>query len=231
VPVLCIDLRAFGESTGIATAGWKEALDVQAAAKFLAAETGVQRVGVLAESLGGAAALNALAADGASGAGLLAGGVLCFSAFMDAKDAVSHISEAPPRGHPFRPAWSGFRRLLQAKSDGAYDRFDTLLADVARVYNLSGVEELYDQANPKWRTALMKQPTLLVHATDDPVVPVRHAHRMERYSEGQENIQVLLTAWGGHAQFEILDPTWYWEVCRRFFGAVNGVELENLARR
>ncbi len=231
IPVLAIDLRAFGESTGIATAGWKEALDVHAAAHYLAAETGVTRVAIMAESMGGAAALNALAHDGESGANLLSGGVLCFSAFMDTKDAVSYISHPPPRHHPFRQTYGGFRRLLMTKSDGAYDRFDDLLTDVARVYGLKDVEELYDLANPKWKVPLMKQPTLLIHSTDDPVVPVRHAHRMERYAEGRDNVQVLLTSWGGHTAFELLEPHWFWEVCRRFYGAANGVELENLARR
>ncbi|HLF16228.1 MAG TPA: hypothetical protein VI796_02210, partial [Candidatus Thermoplasmatota archaeon] len=79
IPVLAIDLRAFGESRGISTAGWKEAYDVHAAAKFLAKETGVKRVAVLAESLGGAAALNALAHDSRSGTNILTGGTLCFS--------------------------------------------------------------------------------------------------------------------------------------------------------
>jgi pimeloyl-ACP methyl ester carboxylesterase len=229
IPVLAIDLRAFGESTGVGTAGWKEALDVTGAANFLVQETGVTRVAVLAESLGGAAALNALARDAETRTDLLSGGVLCYSAFVDAKDAVGYISAEPPKGHPFASSFSGFRRLLRAKSMGAYDRFDELLEDVARVNGLSGLEELFDLANPKWKVPLIKQPTLLVHAANDPVVPVRHAHRMERYAVDKPNIQVLIVQWGEHTQFEPLDPHWYWEVTRRFFGNVNGVELENLA--
>ncbi|HEX2066317.1 MAG TPA: hypothetical protein VHI93_05835, partial [Candidatus Thermoplasmatota archaeon] len=96
IPVLAIDLRAFGESTGVGTAGWKEAYDVTGAAAFLAQQAGVSRVGVLAESLGGAAALNGLAHDAETRTNLLAGGVLCYSAFVDAKDAVSYISAEPP---------------------------------------------------------------------------------------------------------------------------------------
>ncbi|MES2155367.1 MAG: alpha/beta fold hydrolase [bacterium] len=229
VPVLAIDLRAFGESTGIATAGWKEALDVHGAAKFLMQETGVKRVAVLSESLGGAAALNALAHDSRSGANILTGGTVCFSAFVDARDAVRHISEKPPKGHPFRQAWGGFRRLLLMKSSGAYERYDEFLEDAARVNGLASVEELYDLANPKWKVPMIQQPTLLVHAMDDPIVPVRHARRMERYAEGKPNIQTLIVPWGGHTQFEVLDAWWYWEVTRKWFGAVNGMELENLA--
>jgi len=229
IPVLAIDLRAFGESTGIATAGWKEAMDVHGAARFLAQETGVTRVAVLSESLGGAAALNALALDSQSGANMLTGGVLCWSAFVDAKDAVNYISAKPPRGHPFASAWGGFRRLLRAKSMGAYERFDEYLDDVARVNGLKGADELFDLANPKWKVPLMRQPTLLVHGMDDPVVPVRHARRMERYAEGSPHIQVLVVPWGQHTLFEPMDPHWYWEVARRFFGAVNGMDLPNLA--
>lgn len=229
IPVLAIDLRAMGESDGISTAGWKEALDVHGAAKFLQEQTGVARVAVLAESLGGAAALNALARDGETKTDLITGGVLCFSAFVDAKDAVAYISEQPPKGHPFRAAWAGFRRLLKFKSRGGHERFDDYVADAARVNGLKDVQELYDLANPKWKVGMMRQPLLVVHAADDPMVPVRHARRMERYADGKDNVQVLVTSWGNHTGFEILDPHWFWEVARRFFGRVNGVALENLA--
>jgi pimeloyl-ACP methyl ester carboxylesterase len=229
IPVMAIDLRAFGESTGIATAGWKEAMDIHAAARYLAQETGVRRVAVMAESMGGAAALNALALDAQAGTDLITGGVVAWSAFVDARDAVAYISEKPAHGHPFAAAWGGFRRLLLAKSRGAYHRFDIYLDDVARVNGLKGADELYDLANPKWKVPLMKGPALLVHAIDDPVVPVRHARRMELYAEGRPHIQVLVMPWGSHTVFEVLDRKWYWEVLRRYYGAVNGVELPSLA--
>lgn len=229
IPVLAIDMRGFGESTGISTAGWKEAVDVVAAAKWLRNAAGVKRIAVLAESLGGAAALNALALDGESGEDMLAGGVLCFSAFMDARDAVAYISERPPDDHPFAVPWVGFRRLLGMKTMGGYERFDDYLDDAARVHGLSGWEELADLANPKWKIPLMRQPTLLVHAADDPVIPLRHARRMERYAADNRRVQVLTVPWGTHTGFEPMDPWWYWEVLRRFFGAVNNVELANMS--
>jgi pimeloyl-ACP methyl ester carboxylesterase len=231
IPVLAIDLRAFGESTGIATAGWKEAYDVHAAAKFLMAETGVKRVAILCESLGGAAALNAMALDSQSGANILSGGAVCFSAFVDARDAVRYISAKPLKGDPFRSAWLGFRRLLLLKSSGGYARYDEYLEDAARVNGLKDVEELFDLANPKWKVPMIKQPVLLVHGADDPIIPVRHARRMERYAEGSPNIQTIVLPWGDHNQFEVLDPWWFWEAVRRWFGGVNGMELENLAGR
>lgn len=230
IPVLAMDLRAFGESKGIATAGWKEAYDIEAAARTLIKETGVERVAVLCESLGGAATLNALALDAQSASPILTGGALCFSAFVDAKDAVDHISQRPARDDPFRPAWDGFRKLLRIKSGGAYDRFDDFLADVARVYGLGSLDEMLQLANPKWKVNLIHAPVLLVHATDDPVVPVRHARRMERYAAERPNVEVMVVGWGQHTQFEQLDPLWFWEVAGRFFGAANGVELENLSR-
>lgn len=230
VPVLIIDLRAFGESAGIATAGWKEAFDVHGAAKTLMAQCGVQRVAVMAESMGGAAALNALAHDSQSHANILGGGVLVWSAFVDAKDAVTYITTKPPKGHPFTPAWDGFRKLLSIKSGGNYERFDDFLEDAAAVNGLKGLDELLELANPKWKVPMMGAPTLLVHSVDDPVVPVRHARRMERYAQGHPHVQVMVTRWGGHTGFEPLDPWWFWEVASHFFGTVNKVELPNLAK-
>lgn len=229
IPVICIDQRAFGESTGIATAGWKEGLDVHGAAKVLQERTGAKRIGVLAESMGGAAALNALAHDSRTGSNLLTGGVLTYSAFVDARDAVEYITAEPPRDHPFYAAWASFRRLLMFRSMGGYASFEEYLTDAARVNGLEDLDELLDLANPKWKVAMMHQPTLMVHAIDDPVVPVRHARRMERYAREHDHIQVIITTWGGHTGFESIDPWWFWEVTRRFFEEVNGIDLSNLA--
>lgn len=229
IPILVMDLRGFGESTGISTAGWREGADVLACAQELQRRAGLTRVAVLSESLGGAAALNALALDGASRTNVLAGGVVACSAFVDARDAVGYISEEPPAAHPFHLQWQAFRRLLRLKSMGGYERFDDYLDDAARVHGLTGWDELADLANPKWKVPLLHQPTLLIHATDDPVVPVRHARRVERYADANPLVQVLITEWGGHTGFEPMDPHWYWEVLRRFYGEVNGVDLPNLA--
>ncbi len=227
IPVLVIDLRAFGESNGIGTGGWKEALDIHGAARLLQRETGVHRIGVLAESMGGAGALNALAHDSQSGTELFAGGVLTWSAFIDTEDAVQYISEQPPQDHPFLWKWRGFRRMLMMRSMGGYERFDEYLADAARVNGLANIQELYELANPKWKVALMHQPVLCVHATDDPIVPVRHARRMERYARDHPHIQTLIVPFGGHTAFEYEDPWWFWEVARQFYGTVNGVKLPN----
>ncbi len=50
---------------------------------------------------------------------------------------------------------------------------------------------------------------------------------MERYGAEHPHIQTLIVPWGGHTGFEAMDPWWFWEVCRRFFGAANGMELAN----
>ncbi len=233
VPVIIIDQRAFGESKGIGTGGWKEAYDVEAAAKFLRDHANVKRVSVLAESLGGAAALNATALhmedDNVEPAQVLDGGVVCWSAFVDVLDAVHYISTKPPLGDPFMPQWQGFRRMLRYRSMGGYDSFLEYMDDAARVNGLAGFEELASRANPKIRVPHMDHPVLLVHATNDPVVPVRHARRMERYARDHPNIQVITTNWGAHTGFEAMDPWWYWEVLCRFYGTLNGVDLINPA--
>jgi pimeloyl-ACP methyl ester carboxylesterase len=231
VPVLAFDLRAFGESTGIATAGWKEAYDVRAAAEFMRHTCEVDGVGVLAESLGAAAVLNALNLEEERNDPLLTRGVLCYSAFVDAKDAVAHISTEPVKGDTFHVQDAGFRRLLKLKSDGGYERFDEYLADAARVNGLSGLDELLELATPKQHVGHIRHPVLLVHATNDPVVPVRHARRMERYADEVDHVQTLIVDWGEHTGFQPMDPWWFWEVTARFFSKVNGVRLPNLSGR
>ncbi len=227
IPVIVIDQRAFGESKGIATGGWKEAYDVLAAATYLRDHAGVEHVGVMAESLGGAAALNAAAIDAQEGTDLLGGGVLCLSAFVDIRDAVHYISIQPPRDHPFYYQWLMFRGLLRYRSMGGYRSFQEYMDDAARVNGLSGLDELAERANPKHSIARITVPTLLVHSTNDPIIPVRHARRVERYARDLENVEVLVTEWGGHTGFEEMDPWWSWEVLCRFFGWVNDRDLVN----
>jgi pimeloyl-ACP methyl ester carboxylesterase len=228
IPVMCIDLRAFGESTGIATAGWKEAYDVLAAVKYLAETSGVKKVGTIAESMGGAAALNAAAHDAASGSELMLGGVLAWSAFVDAKDAVEYISTKPPKNHPFNAKFKGFSRMLMSRSHGHYRTFKEFMEDSVVVNGLTSLDELWELANPKWKLGLIHAPVLEIHAVDDPIVPVRHARRMERYARDHPHIQVVVTNWGEHTGYEAMDPWWYWEVVSRFFGEVNGLALPNL---
>lgn len=224
VPVLAIDLRGFGESMGINTAGWKEALDVRAAAEYLRSRCGVRRVAVLAESLGGAATLNAAGQAGKEGDDLFDGGIITWSAFVDARDAVEYINTRPSPDHPFAASWGAFQHLLGMKTMGGYEQFTEYLDDAARTHGLSGLQELYDIARPKHRVRDITAPTLIVHAVDDPVIPVRHARRMERYAE-QDNVQVLVVPWGGHTSFEARDPRWYWKVATSWYGKANGASL------
>lgn len=227
IPVMVIDMRAFGESTGIATGGWKEALDIHAAAKELAARAGVKRVGVLAESLGGAAAINAAAHDAASGSELLHGGVLTYSAFVDTKDAVEYISAEPPKEHPFYIRWRGFGSLLSKRSSGHYHSFGAYMEDAAKVHGID-LEELYRLANPKWKVHMIHAPMLCIHAADDPVVPIRHLRRMSRYAMDVPNITTLTVPWGEHTGFEPMDSRWFWYVTRRFFETTNQTSLPNV---
>ncbi|MBN1937706.1 MAG: alpha/beta fold hydrolase [Anaerolineae bacterium] len=62
--VLLIDLRGHGYSAGrLLTYGYLEALDVRAAVDYLLARPGVEQVGAIGHSLGGAAAVRAAAGD------------------------------------------------------------------------------------------------------------------------------------------------------------------------
>lgn len=215
VPVVCLDLRAFGESKGIATAGWKERWDVIAAVDHLEEVAGCEKVLLVGESMGGAAVLNAMAQMGQDGDERLLGGVT-ISAFVDALDAVTHISSEPPKGDAFETYYQAFRGMLRRTTGGGYESFLEFMSDVARQEGLAP-KAFLKRASPKKHLHEITSPVLLLHASDDPIIPVRHARRIERYAATQPMLIPVITTWGEHAGFEAMDPVWFWSILDRFW--------------
>jgi dipeptidyl aminopeptidase/acylaminoacyl peptidase len=61
---------------------------------------------------------------------------------------------------------------------------------------------------------------LILHAEDDPIVPVEHARMLEEAVEGSDRVHVWIVPGGGHAAFDMLDRRWTYAVYRRFFEAL-----------
>lgn len=106
--VLLFDFRAQGGSGGeISTIGWRERLDVLAAAHYLAArpEVDPERIGVLGVSMGGAAAIGAAAEDPILKA------VVADSAYADFHEVIRRFGYFSIRGTPIHWTWGELYRL------------------------------------------------------------------------------------------------------------------------
>lgn len=148
--LLLLDLRGHGESEGsLISYGYREALDVQAGADYLAALPEVGRIGVIGTSLGGAAVARAAANDPRLSAVVIQ---TSYSSLTDAtNDAFEDLAILPQ--WPFAPLVVG-------------------LAERRVGIKISDVDSARDLA------AVAPRPVLIIHTQDDHLFPVHHAHKM-----------------------------------------------------
>jgi predicted alpha/beta-fold hydrolase len=221
--VAVIDLRSFGLTELLTpapnTAGWKEGEDVLGAARFLK-ELGSTSVGVLGISLGGSGALNACHHEEAEQ--VLDGGILAIAAPADTRMAAAHIDKELPMSDPFYPFSRGFDLMLVSKvrNLGWPSRvadFEALMdVVVAPHYGISS-DEIYERSSAVNHIADARVPVLILHAEDDPIVPVEHARMLEEAAQGNDRVRVWIVPGGGHAAFDALDRRWTYAVYRLFF--------------
>lgn len=213
---LCaVDLRGFGHSSDLlSTAGYLEALDVAHIARDFLQDDRVTEVILAGESLGAATALIA-----GKHARRTVDGVLALNPFADLDWIIRLIATAPPRLHPSRVihhAFSTFLRHVTGEGDASFDEY------LERVSENLGVRpaELVYRASPRYHVPDLTMPTLVLHATDDPVIPVFHSHVLAGAAEGNSNVNVHLTSMGGHATFDVWDEDWYWDTVHGFLSEV-----------
>lgn len=209
--VLIIDLRGFGGSHEcLGSAGWHEARDLHAAADRLRAESGMPRVHLWGESLGGAVSLLAGALPDAP---RRFESVIAWSPFADLSVASAVASPDTDIGRSL--LGRTYRWLLRRRTSNAVKDFEQYLALCAQEIGV-GVEELLHRGSPMHHVAGLKVPAYVFHARDDPVVPVWHAERLAEIAEREApNLAVHIVPRGAHLDFDRMAPVWYHDTTSR----------------
>ncbi|MEA3199776.1 MAG: uncharacterized protein QOE90_1204 [Thermoplasmata archaeon] len=200
--VLVLDQRGFGGSFDAPpTGGWLEAADAHLAADWLRHESGAPRVTLWGESLGGAVALLAAARPGAEARFER---VVAWSPFADLADATAAADPRSPRGRTL--LGRTYRWLLRERTHGEAQDFGAFLALRAHALGLP-LEELVRLGSPLAHVRDLRVPALVLHAEDDPVVPVAHARKLADARAPRLDVQIVPR--GRHLDFDREAPQWY----------------------
>jgi predicted alpha/beta-fold hydrolase len=220
--VAAIDLRSFGltnlTSQAPTSAGWKEGEDVLACARYLK-ELGSTTVGALGISLGGSAVLGACHLDGADEA--LDGGILAISPPSDPHAMAERLSVKLPRTHPAYAINRGFwamltSRIRQSRWEDVEDFVDPLERISAPYYEVEP-EDLWLRSAAREHIADAKVPVLVLHPSDDEIIPVEQAEELAEAAAGNDLVRIWILPGGGHGAIDAVDRTWFNAVTRGFF--------------
>jgi predicted alpha/beta-fold hydrolase len=221
--VAAVDLRSFGltdmMSDAPSTGGWKEGEDIVEAGRWLLG-LGSTSVGALGISLGGSSVLNAASVEGAEDA--LAGGILAICAPSDTHMAAERLSRQVSWRHPAYPMSKFFQALLVAKvrngrwPDHIRGLVEPIDAISAPYYGVTA-EEIWERSSAKNSIGEARVPVLALHAADDQVIPVEHAHMLAQAAAGNELVRSWVVPAGQHAAFDAIDERWTYGVYRGFF--------------
>jgi predicted alpha/beta-fold hydrolase len=221
--VAAIDLRSFGATemttSAPSTAGWKEGEDIAALGRYMK-ELGSTSVGALGISLGGSGVLGASYAEGAEQA--LDGGVLAVSPPAEPRVAAERLSRKLPRRHPAYALNYGFHAMLTTRVRSARwpDEVTTMagaLAALAPPYYGLSADEIWERASAVNYIAGAKVPVLVLHPTDDKIVKVDEAEKLERAAAGNDLVRVWKLPAGSHGALDAMDSRWTYGVYRRYF--------------
>jgi fermentation-respiration switch protein FrsA (DUF1100 family) len=175
--VLLFDLRAHGLSEGQEnTYGYREALDVQAALDYLLAQPGIDWVGGIGVSMGGAVMVRAAAVDPRLRA------IVVESSYSSLPEAVDDAFES----RSTLPRWP-FAPLLLALAES---KVGLKIAQVNSVRDLP---------------TLAPRPVLIVHGVEDPLFPVEHARRMYRAAHEPKGLWLVENLGHSSPEFDYPD--------------------------
>ncbi len=220
--VAAVDLRSFG-LTGLmneapSSGGWKEGEDLLAVARELK-RLGATSVGALGISLGASSVLGASHPEGAAQA--LDGGILAVSPPADIGHATERLSREVPMNHPAYALNYGFRAMLLSRVRGSRWPDVSLLSEaldqVSAAYYGIDVEEIRRRSSAVNHIAKARVPVLVLHPTDDHVIPVSHAEMLAEAAADNDLVRVWTLPGGGHGALDAIDRDWTYSVYRRFF--------------
>ncbi len=162
-PLLLIDQRGHGKSEGLdVTYGYKEALDVQAAADYLDTLPEIEKIGALGTSMGGATVARAAAIDPRLQAVVIQSS---YSSLPNAvEDAFDDLSIFPK--YPFAPliVWLGEQRVG---------------------VKIGQVDSMRDLATVSPRSVM------IIHGNIDGMFPVHHAYKMYEAAHEPKKLWVI----------------------------------------
>ena len=241
--VLRLNMRGAGEGRALARGTYaancnRDLLPVLRQARSLAAGRPLLGMGI---SLGGTKLLNALTSSALERrtAGLdpqapLLDGLVTISTPVDLESCSRQI-ERPRNG--LYQHWLLKRLVAQTLADPfgvtASERqalegpLPTIRAFDAAItaprWSYASVDDYYRQASPLWRLQdprIRRQlpPALLIHAEDDPWVPVEPTRSLDAFQD--DRFQLLLTAKGGHNGFHGRGGCWTDQLTARWFQAL-----------
>jgi predicted alpha/beta-fold hydrolase len=191
----------FGYPNWLQTLGWKEAEDVLAAGRHLAAQPGVTSVGVVGFSLGGQSTVLALAADGRRPAPhrVFAAG-LNFSGPADQNTQIYSTAAVPGCETPFcaYPATAALLALVVPPN--TYTDPCVVLGDAGSYYGTDAYSILARESAFHAQSDV-EVPLLNVYSADDPLVADFQARMMAGYNVGEPLQLTLELEHGLHAYY------------------------------
>lgn len=192
--VLAYDPRGTGASSRVPrTFGYAEKQDNVAVIRWIEQNTGIKAnaVGLWGPSFGGAVAIMTL----------------------DELDPLSFVIADSP-----------FQSLVQVTHDAVAFVTTPALASLLSPGVLKILEMrtgvAFDKVRPDRSIAAKSTPVLLIHALDDPALPVAHSAAIHQAGSASTDVELQITDWGaGHADSALIDPQAYGALIYAFLAA------------
>jgi pimeloyl-ACP methyl ester carboxylesterase len=170
--------------------------------------------------------LGACHPDGADEA--LDGGILAISPPSDPRAMAARLSRRLPRTHPAYLLNQGFwamltSRIRQSRWENVEDFVDPIERISAPYYEVEP-DELWRRAAAGEHIADAKVPVLVLHPSDEEIIPVEQARELTEAARDNDLVRVWILPGGGHGAIDAVDRTWFRAVTRGFFERWAGYE-------